>query len=65
MPDDLTTTITDAADEPLEVETDGLKVVRQSISDMIKADQYIDGKTAQSKPHRGMRITKLVPGDAS
>lgn len=32
-----------------------------SVDELIKADQHVAGKTAATKPHFGMRMTKCIP----
>lgn len=39
----------------------GREIEFQSADDLIKADQHIAGKTASTKPHFGMRMTKCIP----
>lgn len=39
----------------------GRSVTRVNVKDMIEADRYLSGKTAASKAHFGIRMTKLVP----
>lgn len=39
----------------------GRQMTNLSISDLIKADQYLSGKTAAAKAHFGLRLTKCVP----
>ncbi len=46
MPDDLTETITDAAQEPAEAAGDGHSVKSRTIDEMIAADQYAKAQTA-------------------
>ena len=64
MPD-LSDQIEDAAENPKKVDVDGTSVEAHSIPDLIEADKYLAGKTGAGKAHRGLRITKLIPGDAS
>ncbi len=63
MPDEIVDAIEDAAGEPLEVEVDGQRVKGRTIADLIKADQYLDAKTASGSASRGLRFTRLInPG---
>lgn len=39
----------------------GRQMTNLSISDLIKADQYLSGKNAAAKAHFGLRLTKCVP----
>lgn len=42
--------------------TEGSRSIQNlSIDEMIKADQYAKSKAAQSKPHFGLRMTRLRP----
>ena len=36
-------------------------VKKKSVDELIKADQYLAGKTAAGKKHFGLRMTKCVP----
>ena len=48
---------------PKSVEGDEATVQQHSIADQIAAAQFVAGKTAVKKPHRGMRFTQVVkPG---
>lgn len=47
---------------PKRVKGDAGEVEQHSIADLIKADQYMAAKCAASKPGRGLRLTKLIPG---
>lgn len=63
MADDLEDRIEEAAAGPAEAESDGQKVKQQPLKDLIEADKYLAKKAATSKPHMGLRITKLrMPG---
>lgn len=65
MPDE---TISDAIREnaagPLKASGDSISVEQHSIQDQIAADRYLASKRASSKPHRGMRFTRIVPPGA-
>lgn len=39
----------------------GRSLTQISIDDLIKADNHLTGKTAATKAHFGMRMTKCVP----
>ena len=39
----------------------GRQIQFLSVDDMIKADRHTTGKTAATKPHFGMRMTKCIP----
>jgi len=60
MPD-LSETIETAAATPAEVTTDEGNVKERPLDELIQADQYLQGKSAATKKHRGLRFTKLVP----
>lgn len=65
MPDD---TITDAIREnaagPAKATGDSISVEQHSIREQIEADRYLASKRAASKPHRGLRFTRIVPPGA-
>jgi hypothetical protein len=42
--------------------TQGQSVTKQSISELIEADKYLQGKTAQKRNHLGVFMRKIVPG---
>ena len=54
--------ITEALAAPKRVKGDQGEVENHSIGDLIKADQYLAAKCAATKPGRGIRFTKLIPG---
>lgn len=39
----------------------GREIEFRSTSDLIEADRHLAGKTAATKPHFGMRMTKCIP----
>lgn len=39
----------------------GRSVTRINVKDMIEADRYLAGKTASTKSHFGLRMTKCIP----
>lgn len=54
--------IEQAALGPKSVTTkDGTNVTARDMDELIKADNHVAGKTAASKPHFGLRMTKLIP----
>jgi hypothetical protein len=65
VPDD---TITDAIREnaagPAKASGDSISVEQHSIREQIEADRYLASKRAASKPHRGLRFTRIVPPGA-
>lgn len=51
--------------KPASVSSDAGSVSQHSLSEQIAADKYLEGKTAtSSQPHRGLRLTKIVPPGA-
>lgn len=56
---DLQQTIQDAATSPASVTQDGGTTVARPIADLIAADQYLAGKTAATKPRRGLRYSRV------
>jgi hypothetical protein len=59
---DLADQIAEAMAAPKRVKGDQGEIENHSITDLIKADQYLASKCAADKPHRGLRLTKLIPG---
>jgi len=61
-------TITDAIREnaagPAKASGDSISVEQHSIREQIEADRYLASKRAASKPHRGLRFTRIVPPGA-
>lgn len=55
--------IESAALAPKKVAVDGQSVEEHSIRDLIEADRYLAAKraAANSRPHFGLRFTKLIP----
>lgn len=64
MPDDLTSSIADAAKSPKKVEGDAGSVEQHSLADQIAADRYLASKKALNSKNRGFRVTKMVPPGA-
>lgn len=58
-PTDRTDAIQDAAAQPAKAQTQALSADAHSLPDQIAADQYAKASAATSKPHRGLRFTKL------
>lgn len=66
MPDEtLTDAIRENAAGPAKASGDSMTVEQHSIQDQIAADRYLASKAAASKPHRGMRFTRIVPPGAA
>lgn len=65
MPD-LTTTITDVAQAPAEIQSDNTRVKEHSLPDLIEADRYAKGQAAAATKKKwwGLRVAKLVPPGA-
>jgi len=53
--------IEETAKSPAKVTVDGTTVDGQKIADLIAADQYLQGRTAASRNHFGIRLVKLTP----
>lgn len=60
--DAATEALTAAIAGPREVEADGLSVRQHSLPDLIEAERYQAAKCAATRPGRGLRLTKLIPG---
>lgn len=63
MADDLTDTISSAAQAPKTITVDGATVQEHELPALIEADRYLTAKTAVKKKTRGLRFNKLTPGD--
>ncbi|HEY3325053.1 MAG TPA: hypothetical protein VGP72_31660 [Planctomycetota bacterium] len=61
MGDELTDRISEAARGPKSASVDGVSVEQQPIRDLIKADQYLEGKKAAKKASMGLRFGRIVP----
>jgi hypothetical protein len=59
---DLSEDIETAATGPRIVKADGVEVTAHDLESLIEADKYLKSNDAASKPHRGLRFTKLIPG---
>lgn len=60
---DISDAIAANAAGPKKVVSDGVSVEQHPIQDQIAADKYVEGQTAASRKHRGIRFTKLIsPG---
>ncbi len=53
-------TIEELAAAPQSVETDGVKVVERSVSELIELQKYQAAKEAASTRRRGVGITKII-----
>lgn len=58
---DLSQAIQEAAAQPAQVSADGLLVQGRPLPDLIEADKHLAGKRAADQPHRGLRVTRLIP----
>jgi hypothetical protein len=63
MPDQ--TLVSDAATEPKSASADGVSVQNHSLDELIRAEKHLAAKSGASKPHRGLRFSKLVPPGTS
>jgi len=62
VPDISDTIETTATDGVQRASVDGRSVDAVPIPDLVRADQYVSGKTAASRRARGLRFTKLFKG---
>lgn len=60
-PETSTEAVEQVALGPKAVSVDGRSVQEHSIPDLIQAAKFAQAQATTSKPHRGMRFTKLVP----
>lgn len=61
---DLDDAIEQNAKGPAKASGDAGSVEQHPLPDQIEADRYLASKEAAKKPHRGLRLTKLVPPGA-
>lgn len=61
MDAELTQRIRAVASGPAEVSSDAGRVVEQDLQDLLEAARQLAAQQASKKPHRGLRITRLVP----
>jgi len=61
MGDELRDAIEEAAQEPVEVESDGTRARARNLKEQIEADKYLSGSDAVAKKQRGLRFTRLIP----
>lgn len=65
MPDEtIADAIKDNAAGPAKASGDSISVEQHSIQDQIAADRYLASKRAATKPHRGLRFSRVVPPGA-
>lgn len=65
-PSEISEAIADAAaDGTQSVTADGMTVSEHSLADRLKALEKLSQDQGASKPHRGLRFTKLIPPGAS
>ena len=64
MPDDLSETIADSAQNPRSATVDGVTAEQQPLPDQVKADQYLAGKEAVHKTPTAsfVRVRMAPPG---
>lgn len=63
--DQIKDAIVEGATEAIQsASNDSGSMTRMTIDDQIKAANYVASQTAKSKPHFGLRMTKLVPPGA-
>lgn len=61
MSDEIQQAIIDNATGPKRVTGDEGSVEQHSLQDQIAADRHVSSQAAASKPHRGLRRTKIIP----
>lgn len=64
MPDEITDAIEASAAGPKKASGDSGSVEMHPLSEQIEADQYLSGKTAVSRAHRGLRQSRCSPPGA-
>ena len=65
MPDDLTQSIQDNAQQPAKASGDAGSVEQHPLPDQIAADRYLASKQAVRSKRLGLRFTKIVPPGAN
>ena len=65
MPDDLTQSIQDNAQQPAKASGDAGSVEQHPLPDQIAADRYLQAKRAVRSKRLGLRFTKIVPPGAN
>ena len=65
MPDDLTQSIQDNAQQPAKAAGDAGSVEQHPLPDQIAADRYLASKQAVRSKRLGLRFTKIVPPGAN
>lgn len=58
---DLSETIETAATKPQKASSPAGSVEMPPLPDVIAADKYLKGQTAQTKASRGMRLSQIIP----
>ncbi|MBB3205547.1 hypothetical protein FHS27_001347 [Rhodopirellula rubra] len=56
--------IRENAKGPAKASGDAGSVEQHKLTDQIAADKHLAGKSAVTKPHRGLRFNKIVPPSA-
>lgn len=64
MPQSIEDAITNDADQPKEVEADGVKTKQHPLPDLIEADRYLEGKKASKGSGLGIKRTIMRPPGA-
>ena len=64
QPETIEEAIEQNARGPASVTVGGQTVVQKDIEQQIKADEYLAAKQAATKPHFGLRFTKIIPPGA-
>jgi hypothetical protein len=63
--DELVETIEELAQNPKKIVGDAGTVEEHAVADLIKAQQFLDARAAASRPHGGLRFTRLLPPGAN
>jgi hypothetical protein len=64
MAENLEDEIRENAKGPAKASGDAGSVEQHKLTDQIAADKHLAGKSAVTKPHRGLRFNKIVPPSA-
>lgn len=64
MPDAVTDRLEEVAQQPLRMQGDEGEVENPRLGDMIKADNYLAGKTAVALKSRGLWFTRIIAPSA-
>ncbi len=65
MSDELDKRVEEALDRPRSVQTDAGSVTERPIGELVQGVRHVKSQRAASRPHRGLRFTKLRPPGAA